>query len=111
MNGVSLATSTCILTWMNLLTGESRETLFPLLIPIYKEQQLLRSKATIREGCTFSYYQMHDAKFIYTLTAHTGWASLKPPYLLCGCNKGETVDDDNHVCKLISDIEQLVLYK
>ena len=38
MYDVSSATSTCILTWMNSLTGETREILFPLLIPIYKEQ-------------------------------------------------------------------------
>ena len=56
MHGVSSATSTYILTWKNSLTGESREILFPLLIPIYKEQQLLPSKVSIREGCSFSYY-------------------------------------------------------
>ena len=106
MNGVSLATSTFLLTWMNSLTGESRETLFPLLIPIYKKQQLLQSKATIRPGCTFSYYQMHDTKFVYTLTQHTRWAASKSPYLLCECNKGEAVGNDKHVCKLILDTEQ-----
>ena len=90
---------------MNSLIGESRETLLPLLIPIYKEQQLLQSKASICEGCSFSYYQMHDAKFVYTLTQHAGWAALKSPYLLCGCNKGEGVGNDKHICKLISDIE------
>ena len=37
-HGVSSASSACILTWMNSLTGQSRETIFPLLIPIYKEQ-------------------------------------------------------------------------
>ena len=45
-HGVSPASSSCILTWMNLLSGESQETLFPLLISIYTEQQLLRSKAS-----------------------------------------------------------------
>jgi len=54
---------------------------------------------------------MHDAKFVYTLTQHAGWASSKSPYLLCGCNKGEAVGDDKHVCKLLSDTEQLVLYE
>ena len=54
---------------------------------------------------------MHDAKFVYTLTQHNGWAASKSPYLLCGCNKGNGVGNDKHVCKLISDIEQLVLYK
>ena len=64
--GVCSATSTCILTWRNSLTVESRNTLFPLLKPIYKEHQLLQSKLSMKEGCTFSQYQMHDAKFIYT---------------------------------------------
>ena len=112
MYDVSSATSTCILTSMNSLTGETRETLFPLLIPIYKEQQQLRLKAaSIRDGCSFKFHQMHDAKFAYTLTAHAGWGSTNSPYLLCGCNKGEGVGNDKHVCTLISDTEQLVLYE
>ena len=45
-HGVSSTSSSCILTWMNSLTGESWETLFPLLIPIYTEHQLLCSKAS-----------------------------------------------------------------
>ena len=109
-HGVSSASSSCILTWMNSLTGESRETLFPLLIPIYKQQQLLRSKVAIRDGCHFFYYQMHDAKFSYTLTSHAGWASSKSPFLLCDCNKGEAVGNKEHVCHLVTDTEQLELY-
>ena len=97
---------------MNSLTGETRDTLFPLLIPIYKEQQQLRLKAaSIRDGCDFKFYQMHDAKFVYTLTAHAGWKSTNSPYLLCGCNTGEGVGNDKHVCTLISDTEQLLLYE
>ena len=79
---VSSASSSCILTWINLLTGESWETLFPLLILIYTEQQLLRSKASFQDGSNFWYYQMHDAKFVYTITAHVGWSSVKLPFLL-----------------------------
>ena len=54
---------------------------------------------------------MHDAKFAYTLTAHAGWGSANSPYLLCGCNKGQGVGNDEHVCTLISDKEQLLLYE
>ena len=53
---------------------------------------------------------MHDAKFAYTLTAHAGWSSLKSPFLLCGCNRGEGVGNKKHECKLITDKEQLLLY-
>ena len=104
MYDVSSADSTCILTWMNSFTRETCDTLFSLLIPIYKEQQQLRLKAaSIRDGCSFKFYQMHDAKFVYTLTEHTGWGSTNSPYLLCGCNKGEGIGNDKHACTLISD--------
>ena len=53
---------------------------------------------------------MHDAKFAYTLTQHGGWSSSKSPYLLCGCNKGEAIGNKVHVCKLVTDTEQLLLY-
>ena len=109
-HGVSSASSSCILTWMNSLTAESRETLFPLLIPIFSEQALLRSKTSFHDGSNFWYYQMHDAKFSYTLTAHVGWSSKKSPFLLCGCNRGEGVGNEKHECKLITDEEQLILY-
>ena len=54
---------------------------------------------------------MHDAKFVYKLTQHAGWASLKSPYLLCGYSKGKAVGNVKHICRLISDTEQLVLYE
>ena len=109
--GVSSASSSCILTWMNSLTGESRETLFPILIPIYKQQQILRSNVSIRDGCQFFYYQMHVAKFSYTLTSHAGWGASKSPFLLCDCNKGEAVGNKEHVCHMITDTEQLEFYE
>ena len=53
---------------------------------------------------------MHDAKFAYTLTQHAGCSFLKSSYILCGCNKGEAVGNNKYVCKLATDLEQLLLY-
>ena len=54
---------------------------------------------------------MHDAKFSYTITAHVGWSSVKSPFLLCGCNRGEGVGNEKHECKFITKEEQLLVYE
>ena len=96
---------------MQSITDKSRETLLPLLIPIFESQKKLRAAAsTTMEGVTFYYYQCHDAKCIYVLTGHANWNRLNKPYLLCKCNKGDGGRDNNHVCTFISDDEQEELY-
>ena len=65
---ITTATSSNILTWMQSITDESRATIFPLVMDIYKQQQTLRvASTTTLDGYTFCYYQVHDAKLIYML--------------------------------------------
>lgn len=54
---------------------------------------------------------MHNTKCIFTLMQHAGWTSNKHPFLLCSCNKGDGVTNNKHICTLISDEEQLILYQ
>ena len=111
VHSITTATSGNILTWMQSITDETRETLLPLLIPIYESQKKLRERAsTTHEGATFYYYQCHDAKCIYVLTGHAHFTRLKKPYLLCKCDRGDGARDPNHVCTFISDNEQVELY-
>ena len=111
VHGITTATSGNILTWMQSITDETRDTLLPLLIPIYESQKKLRETAsTTHEGATFYYYQCHDAKCIYVLTGHAHFTRLKKPYLLCKCDRGDGARDPNHVCTFISDNEQVELY-
>ena len=105
------ATSSNILTWMQSITDESRATISPLVMDIYKQQQTLRAASTItRNGCTFCYYQVHDAKLIYMLCQHAQWSRILKPFLLCKCNRGEGARNKNHVCSIVLDAEQLILY-
>ena len=94
---------------MNSLTDETMPTVFPLIIPILEQQALLQSQ-TIREGYKFWWYRLDDAKFIYLLTQHAQWSRTLKPFLLCGCNKGEEIGNDNHICSIVSDNYQLKLY-
>ena len=105
IGGVSSSSSNNILTWMNSLTNKRIETIYPLIIPIFKQQALLWSQ-TIREGCKFWWYRLNDAKFIYLLTQHAQWSRTLNPFLLCDCNKGEGVGNDNHICFMVSDDDQ-----
>ena len=81
------------------------------MTPIVQIQKLLRAAAsTTMEGVTFCYYQCHDVKCFYVLTGYGNWNQLKKTFLLCKCNKGKVARDVNHVCTLISDNEQELLY-
>mgnify|MGYP005698273357 CR=1 FL=1 len=66
------------------------------MMAIYKQQQILwAASTTIIQGCTFSYYQVHDAKTL----------------LLCKRDKGEGArKKNNHICSLVTDVEQILLY-
>ena len=77
---------------------------------IYEQQQILRAASTTTlAGCTFLYYQVHDAKLINLVTQHAQWSRNKKPFLLCKCDKGEGARNKDHICSLISDIEQVLL--
>ena len=76
-----------------------------------KQQQILRAASTTTlAGCTSSYYQIHDAKLICLLTQHAQWSRNKKPFLLCKCDKGEGARNKDHICSLVSDTEQVLLY-
>ena len=65
---ITTAISRNILTWMQSIMGESRATISPLMMDIYKQQQILRAASTTAHaGCNFCYYQVYDAKLIYML--------------------------------------------
>lgn len=46
-------------------------------------------------------YEMEDAKALYAMLHHSGWASTKHPHLRCKCNKGD-VFRAGHVCEPIN---------
>ena len=50
---------------------------------------------------------MHDAKMLYLITQHSSWARKNHPFLLCKCNRGNGVVDENHVCEIIDHDNQL----
>ena len=96
---------------MQSITNESRKMSLPLLTPVFERQKLLQAAtSTTMEGVTFCYYQCHDTTFIYELTGHGNWNRLKKSFLLCKCNKGNAARDKNHVCTLILDNKQELLY-
>ena len=78
---------------------------------IYKQQQILRAASTTtRDGYTFCYYQVHNAKLIYMICQHAQWSQILKPLFLCKCNRGQAARNKNHVCSIISDAEQVILY-
>ena len=47
----------------------------------------------LTNGCPV--YHMADAKVLYLIFGHSGWASHKKPYLWCECNKGDSANADH----------------
>ena len=110
--GVSTAQSSNISTWQRIMADEKPENIFPVLESIYEEKRKLKEEAEkIRNGCSFSFYEMHDGKMLYLLTRHLAWSRKHNPLLLCKCKRGEGVtNNDFHVCIPISHDEQVLLY-
>ena len=85
-HGIRSSSSSNILTWMNSLTDETTATDFPHIIPILEQQAIIQPQV-IRDGCTFWWYRLDDAKSIYLLTQHAQWSQTLKPFLLCDCDK------------------------
>ena len=45
---------------------------------------------------------MVDAKVLYIIFGHSGWTSLKKPYVWCECDKGDSVNT-GHICQLLTN--------
>ena len=54
---------------------------------------------------------MHYGKMVYALTQHALWNRKHILFLLCKCKRGEAVRNGDHVCKLISHKDYLILNK
>ena len=68
-HNITTARSSNILTWMQSITDEIRETFFLIMMAIHEQQKILQAASTTTiTGCTLLYYQVHAAKLIYFLT-------------------------------------------
>ena len=97
--------SSNIITWQQVMSQEKLPVLIGSLKDHYKEKAQLVSNHS-----NFHYYDLHDLKMSYLLTQHSLWSRNNHPFLLCSCNRGEGVKNSEHVCKLVSDDEQVYYY-
>ena len=59
----------------------------------------------------FDLYDLHDGKILYHLTQHFLYNKIYLPFLLCKYTRGQgVVNNDDHVCELISHDVQVRLY-
>ena len=61
-------------------------------------------------GRKVSFYEVHDGKILYALTAHSTWCCLYHPFALCSCQRGEGVVDLDHKCRMLSGEEYVRLF-
>ena len=107
-NEISTAESFNILTWQQIVADEKLENVIPAIESIYEEKSRLRANSkSIVDGCNFNFYDMHDGKRLYLMTQNSLWSRKNYPFLLCKCNRGNGVVDENHVCQIIDHDDQL----
>lgn len=58
----------------------------------------------------YIYYNMHDEKMLYALVGHSLFNCKYNPFLLCTCNHGSGVVNQNHKCQKLSHEEHIRLF-
>ena len=98
---------------------ESSANLMPILDSMYERKEaILNNNINIDPDCKFmnkeskiSLYDLHDGKMLYLLTQHSLFNCKFHPFLLCKCQRGEgVIDNENHECKIISHEDQIHYY-
>ena len=59
---------------------------------------------------SYTYYNMHDGKMLYALIGHSLFNRKFNPFLLCTCNCGAGVVNENHICQILLHNEQVQLF-
>ena len=59
----------------------------------------------------YDFKGVHNGKIQYLLTQHSLFTRKRNRFLLCACNCGAGVDDDNQKCKILTHDEQVQLWE
>jgi len=106
----STASSFDILTWKQVMSKESSESVLPAVKNHYNEKELLRDKQVLN-GKQIFFYGIHDGKMHYILMQCALYNRKYSPFLLCTCTQGTGVQNNkSHVCHILTHYEQVCLY-
>ena len=104
--GMSPASSHNILTWQQMIGSETSQNLFPVLEPIYeRKKHMLETAPVCLNGCDVSFYNLHDGKMLYLLTAHSLHNRRHHPFYFASVNSQGCINE-NHECVLIPHEKQ-----
>ena len=111
---VTAGSSKNILTWKQARGTESLSSMTPLFNSYFESKKAIKNEAhgdqNVPDRSNYFYYELHDGKMLYLMTQHGQYSRKNCPFLLCSCEKGEGVMNDDWVCKRINDEEQLRLF-
>ena len=106
--GVFPTSGNNILPFAQLHASECKETIGKIM-----EQRLANALGTDTYGGLLTpenyVYDLADSKAFYAMLNHTGWASKYHSYLICECEKGDSLRNENR-CKLITNERYKQLY-
>ena len=106
-DGASTAKSMNILTWQQMVGDENRKNIFPAIKETLKEiKQLKENGIPEIPNTNITYFELHNGKMLYLLTQHSLFNRKHFPFLLCKCQRGQGVTDENHECQYVGHNEQ-----
>ena len=98
---VSAGSSLNILTWQQIMASENHTTIMCAVQSYFQQRKRLSDELVTK---SYHFYDLHDGKMLYLLTQHSMWNRKNRPFLLCSCERGEGVKNNNsHVCKTIGE--------
>ena len=108
-NLISAGQSCNILTWLQVVGKED-----PSLVKECLHSNYFIDRTNIVENGlqnpslkNSSVFCLHvdDVKMLYVMTQHSLWNRKHHPFLLCKCKRGETTNNEEHVCTPVTDEE------
>ena len=108
---VTAGSSLNILAWQQIQAVENVPTMSASTQQYFQQKTDLKTCDDLNNS-NYTFYDLHNGKMLYLLTQHCSWSRKHHPFILCKCKRGEgVINNNNHICNIITDEEQLTLYQ
>ena len=102
-----------ILTWQQCTGKEDLATMKACLAEFVEDRKACfrnKIRPVSLSSSKVHTYDVHDVKMLYLLTQHSLWNRKYNPFLMCGCERDQGLDDSNHICKMYTDEQYRLFY-
>ena len=107
----SAAGSLDMLTWQQVVGAKNYSNVLGSISDVCDEMKDEKNSEIYSLCKNVSKYDCHDAKVAYMMCQHSLYNRRNHPFLLCECHRGEGVTKKGHICKLVSQSDQVKRYE